>query len=53
MEQSGKKNAERYLVTTIKKATVWAEDYADLMAELKESGINPDEDVIRIDKMDF
>lgn len=52
-EQTAKENAERYIVTTIKKVNVWAEDYADLMDELKQSGIDPDEEVIRIQKLDF
>lgn len=52
-EQTAKENAERYIVTTIKKVNVWAEDYEDLMAELKQSGIDPDEEVIRIQKLDF
>ena len=39
MEQSGKKNAERYLVITKsgESATVWAEDFADVLKELDES----------------
>ena len=39
MEQSGKKNAERYLVIAKngKSATVWAEDIDDVLAELEES----------------
>ena len=53
IEQSEKKNAERYLVTVIQKANVWAEDYKDLLHELEESGIDPDTQVIRIDKLDF
>ena len=53
MEQEEKKNAEVYLVTVVKYANVWAEDYEDLLHELKESGINPDEEVIRIEKLDF
>jgi len=51
--QSEKKNAERYLVTLAQKANVWAEDYKDLLHELEESGIDPDTQVIRIDKLDF
>lgn len=39
MEQSGKKNAERYLVIAKNgaSATVWAEDFDDVLKELKES----------------
>lgn len=39
MEQSGKKNAKRYLVIAQdgKSATVWAEDTDDVLAELEES----------------
>lgn len=39
MEQSGKKNARRYLVIAKdgKSATVWAEDTDDVLAELEES----------------
>ena len=39
MDQSGKKNAERYLVITAtgESATVWAEDFGDVLTELDES----------------
>lgn len=39
MEQSGKKNAERYLVIAKsgEAATVWAEDWNDVLKELDES----------------
>lgn len=39
MEQSGKKNAERYLVIAKDgaSATVWAEDFDDVLKELDES----------------
>ena len=39
MEQSGKKNAERYLVIAKsgETATVWAEDWNDVLKELDES----------------
>lgn len=39
MEQSGKKNAERYLVVAKngESATVWAEDFDDVLKELDES----------------
>lgn len=39
MEQSGKKNAKRYLVIAQdgQSATVWAEDIDDVLAELEES----------------
>lgn len=39
MEQSNKKNAERYLVITKsgESATVWAEDWNDVLKELDES----------------
>lgn len=39
MEQSGKKNAERYLVVAKngESATVWAEDLDDVLKELEES----------------
>ena len=49
-----KENAERYLIVLRNDApaTVWAEDYTDLLAELKQSGINPD-DVIQITVLDF
>lgn len=41
MEQSGKKNAERYLVITKsgESATVWAEDWNDVLKELDESAV--------------
>lgn len=41
MEQSGKKNAERYLVIAKsgETATVWAEDFADVLKELDESAV--------------
>ena len=49
-----KKNAERYLVITAtgQVATVWAEDFGDVLAEIAESGI-PGDDVIQITKLDF
>lgn len=39
MEQSGKKNAERYLVIAKsgESATVWAEDWNDVLKEIDES----------------
>lgn len=39
MEQLEKKNAERYLVITKsgESATVWAEDFSDVLKELDES----------------
>lgn len=39
MEQSGKKNAERYLVIAKsgESAIVWAEDFSDVLKELDES----------------
>lgn len=39
MEQMEKKNAERYLVITKsgESATVWAEDFSDVLKELDES----------------
>lgn len=39
MEQSNKKNAERYLVIgkNGESAMVWAEDFADVLAEFDES----------------
>ena len=52
-EQTAKENAERYIVTVVKKINVWAEDYEDLLNELHQSDINPDEEVIRIQKLDF
>ena len=41
MEQSGKKNAERYLVIAKsgESATVWAEDWNDVLKELDESAV--------------
>lgn len=55
MEQSNKKNAERYLVVT-KKAmpmTVWAESFADVLAELQQDDIVVrDGDIISITKLD-
>ena len=56
MEQSNKKNAERYLVVT-KKAmpmTVWAESFADVLAELQQDDIVVrDGDIISITKLDL
>lgn len=39
MDQSNKKNAERYLVIARsgESATVWAEDFSDVLKELDES----------------
>lgn len=55
-EQTEKKNAERYLVVT-KKAmpmTVWAESFADLLAELQQDDIVVrDRDIISITKLDL
>ena len=41
MDQSGKKNAERYLVIAKsgETATVWAEDFSDVLKELDESAV--------------
>lgn len=41
MEQSGKKNAERYLVIgkSGESATVWAEDWKDVLKEIDESSL--------------
>lgn len=55
-EQTEKKNAERYLVVT-KKAmpmTVWAESFADVLAELQQDDIVVrDGDIISITKLDL
>lgn len=60
MEQFEKKNAERYLVVTKKEmpATVWAEDFADVLREMQERAeqdgiVIRDEDIISITKLDF
>lgn len=60
MEQSNKKNAERYLVVTRKEmpSTVWAEDFADVLREMQERAkqdgiVIRDEDIISITKLDF
>ena len=41
MDQSGKKNAERYLVIAKsgETAMVWAEDFSDVLKELDESAV--------------
>ena len=59
MEQSGKKNAERYCVILKngETATVWAENYQDVLNELAESAeldgiVVRDEDVRMIMQLD-
>jgi hypothetical protein len=55
-DQTEKKNAERYLVVT-KKAmpmTVWAESFADVLAELqKDDIVVRDGDIISITKLNL
>lgn len=60
MEQSNKRNAERYLVVTKITApmTIWATSFNNVLKELKESkkaGESEivDDDVISITKLDF
>lgn len=60
MEQSNKRNAERYLVVTKMTApmTIWATSFNNVLKELKESkkvGETEvvDDDVISITKLDF
>lgn len=60
MEQSNKRNAERYLVVTkmTTPVTVWATSFANVLKELKESFHHQeseitDDDVISITKLDF
>ena len=56
MDQSGKKNAERYLVVTKHgmHITVWAESFADLLDELQADDIVVrDGDIISITKLDL
>ena len=60
MEQSNKRDAERYLVVTKMTApmSVWATSFANVLKELKESrkaGETEvvDDDVISITKLDF
>lgn len=59
MEQSAKKNAERYLIVskTEAPATVYAEDFEDALKEVKESAEKDgsrlkDDDIILILKLD-
>ena len=55
-EQYEKKNAERYLVVTKHgmPMTVWAESFADLLAELQQDDIVVrDRDIISITKLDL
>ena len=60
MEQSNKRNAERYLVVTKITApmTIWATSFNNVLKELKESKKTGeseivDDDVISITKLDF
>ena len=56
MDQSGKKNAERYLVVAKHgmPMTVWAESFADLLDELQQDDIVVrDGDIISITKLDL
>ena len=60
MEQSNKRDAERYLVVTkmTPPLTVWATSFANVLKELKESRKAGDtevldDDVISITKLDF
>lgn len=60
MEQSNKKNAERYLVVTTREmpATVWAENFTDALREMQERAeqdgiVIREEDIISITKLDF
>ena len=55
-EQTEKKNAERYLVVKQKAMpmTVWAESFADVLAELQQDDIVvKDGDIISITKLDY
>ena len=49
-----KENAERYLVVMLNSApaTVWAEDFEDVLHEIKESGIDI-EKIVHITRLDF
>jgi len=55
IEINKKKNAERYLVVLIDDypVNVWAEDFADVLKELDENGIDEKTEVIQITKLDF
>ena len=60
MDQSGKKNAERYLVVTsmFMPMTVWAENFSDVLKELQEAAeqdglVIREDDIISITKLDF
>ena len=55
-EQTGKKNAERYLVVTKNgmPMTIWAESFADVLDELQADDIVVrDGDIISITKLDL
>lgn len=51
---NGKQNAERYLVVLLNDypVNVWAENFADALKELEETGID-ENDVIQITRLDF
>jgi len=56
MEQSNKKNAERYLVVTKNEMpmTIWAESFDDALVELAEGDVVVrDGDIISITKLDL
>lgn len=56
MDQSEKKNAERYLVVTKSSMpmTIWAASFADVLNELQEDDIVVrDDDIISITKLDL
>ena len=56
MEQSNKKNAERYLVVTKNEMpmTIWAESFDDVLVELAEGDVVVrDGDIISITKLDL
>ena len=56
MEQSNKKNAERYLVVTKNEMpmTIWAESFGDVLVELAEGDVVVrDGDIISITKLDL
>lgn len=59
-EQTGKKNAERYLVVSkvFMPMTVWAESFEDALNEVREAGeldgiVIRDNDILSITKLDF
>ena len=55
-EQTGKKNAERYLVVTksLMPMTIWAESFADVLGELQDGDVVVrDGEIISITKLDL